>query len=212
MSSIQADDAQKTCTCFTSNYSDSSTGHPIRYVICSFTQQLLAHPAVFQLSQPTDRSLNQTLTLNPSHVTVKQRTAAVAGVLDTLRTQGMFSGWRNELYPVTSAFDKPPLLLLERAAAPYFGIRAYGVHVNGYVQKADGSKLLWVARRSKRKPTWPGMLDHIVAGGQVSREGQHQLQCSALNVLTVSMTVSAVSLVECDRGCSAAANLQRQQQ
>jgi hypothetical protein len=82
--------------------------------------------------------------------------------------QGMFSGWRNELYPVTAAFDAQPALLLERAAAPYFGIRAYGVHVNGYVVGADGSKKLWVARRSATKQTWPGKLDHIVAGGQVS--------------------------------------------
>ncbi len=30
----------------------------------------------------------------------------------------------------------------------------------------DGSKKLWVARRSRTKSTWPGKLDHIVAGGQ----------------------------------------------
>jgi hypothetical protein len=85
-----------------------------------------------------------------------------------LQLQGMFSGWRNELYPVTAAFDAQPALLLERAAAAHFGIRAYGVHVNGYVVAADGSKKLWVARRSAAKQTWPGKLDHIVAGGQVS--------------------------------------------
>lgn len=94
-------------------------------------------------------------------------TAAATGVLSALRSQGMFSGWRDELYPVSSAFDAQPALLLERAAAPYFGIRAYGVHINGYVCKGDGQKLLWVARRSRSKPTWPGLLDHIVAGGQV---------------------------------------------
>jgi isopentenyldiphosphate isomerase len=32
---------------------------------------------------------------------------------------------------------------------------------------ADGSKKLWVASRSATKQTWPGKLDHIVAGGQV---------------------------------------------
>ena len=48
----------------------------------------------------------------------------------------------------------------------HFGARAYGVHVNGYVRTPDGGIELWVARRSKTKPTWPGMLDHIVAGGQ----------------------------------------------
>ena len=37
----------------------------------------------------------------------------------------------------------------------------------GYVVDADGTKRLWVARRSRDKQTWPGKLDHIVAGGQV---------------------------------------------
>ncbi|KAL5718176.1 hypothetical protein ACHQM5_011111 [Ranunculus cassubicifolius] len=46
------------------------------------------------------------------------------------------------------------------------GIRneAYGVHMNGYVDK-DGEKYLWVGKRSEVKPTYPGMLDHLVAGG-----------------------------------------------
>ncbi|KIY91613.1 Nudix hydrolase 20, partial [Monoraphidium neglectum] len=35
-----------------------------------------------------------------------------------------------------------------------------------YVEDADGGKRLWVARRSSTKQTWPGKLDHIVAGGQ----------------------------------------------
>jgi isopentenyldiphosphate isomerase len=37
----------------------------------------------------------------------------------------------------------------------------------GYVVAPDGTKKLWVARRSRTKQTWPGKLDHIVAGGQV---------------------------------------------
>jgi hypothetical protein len=38
--------------------------------------------------------------------------------------------------------------------------------VNGYVEQ-DGELSMWVARRSKQKPTWPGLLDHMAAGGQV---------------------------------------------
>lgn len=34
----------------------------------------------------------------------------------------------------------------------------------------DGSIKIWIARRSKTKPNWPGMLDHVVAGGQVGRQ------------------------------------------
>ena len=31
----------------------------------------------------------------------------------------------------------------------------------------DGQKFFWVAKGSKDKPTFPGMLDHLVAGGLV---------------------------------------------
>ena len=42
------------------------------------------------------------------------------------------------------------------------------MHINGYVGDATaGGQQLWVARRAANKPTWPGLLDHIVAGGQV---------------------------------------------
>lgn len=84
----------------------------------------------------------------------------------SLRDAGVITGWRNELYPVQRSFNDPPSLLLERAAAGFFGIKAYGVHMNGFVRRPDGQVLLWVARRSATKPTWPGKLDHIVAGGQ----------------------------------------------
>lgn len=36
-----------------------------------------------------------------------------------------------------------------------------------YVRQPDGSMLLWVGKRSLTKSTWPGKLDHLVAGGQV---------------------------------------------
>lgn len=45
--------------------------------------------------------------------------------------------------------------------------QAYGVHINGFVRGSDGQLQLWVARRSSTKPTWPSLLDHIAAGGQV---------------------------------------------
>ncbi len=48
---------------------------------------------------------------------------------------------------------------------PYFGFRSWGVHMNGYVQKDDGIHM-WIAHRAKDKPTYPGMLDNMVAGGQ----------------------------------------------
>ena len=89
-----------------------------------------------------------------------------AGILQKLREDGSLTGWRSESYPVLTGFHSEPLALVERAAAVHLGIKAYGVHVNGYVRGASGIEL-WVAKRSRSKPTWPGKLDHIVAGGQV---------------------------------------------
>ena len=38
--------------------------------------------------------------------------------------------------------------------------------MNGYVER-NGMKFLWIGKRSEVKPTYPGMLDHLVAGGLV---------------------------------------------
>jgi len=76
------------------------------------------------------------------------------------------------LVPVVSAFSSPVAFAIERAAYPYFGIKGYGVHVNGFVRGITGNiDKIWVATRSKKKSTWPGMLDHIVAGGIVNGIG-----------------------------------------
>lgn len=93
------------------------------------------------------------------------RTAAVAEVLETLRRGGLIPGWRGEPYPVGPAFNAPALFEMERAAVPLFGVRGYGVHMNGWLRKG-GRTFMWIARRSPDKPTGPGKLDQMVAGGQ----------------------------------------------
>lgn len=92
------------------------------------------------------------------------RTRAVGRVLKDLAKRGFLKGWRDEAYAVTPAFGAPALFVMERAAVPLFGVRAYGVHMNGFVRKA-GRYRMWVGRRSRDKPTYPGLLDNTVAGG-----------------------------------------------
>lgn len=93
------------------------------------------------------------------------RTKAVDGVLRALREEGMFPAWRDEPFPVGTGFAAPPALVMERAAVPRFGVRGYGVHLNGFVR--DGERLLmWVARRALDRAMAPGKLDQMVAGGQ----------------------------------------------
>ncbi|GFR47377.1 hypothetical protein Agub_g9089 [Astrephomene gubernaculifera] len=140
-----------------------------------FLEQVKRFPEVFIVEGQSGPSGKVTLTADLD--TPEKRSEKVAAVLQQLREEGFITGWRNELYPVVPSFSAAPLLLVERAAATLLGIKAYGVHVNGFVRQPDGGLKLWVARRSMTKPLWPGKLDHIVAGGQ-----PHGLSCAA-NVL-----------------------------
>lgn len=94
----------------------------------------------------------------------EERTKAVEGVLKHIQSKGIMSPWRDEAYAVTAVSGGPALFAIERAAVPLFGIRAYGVHMNGYVRQ-DGGTFMWIGRRSRPKPTYPGLLDNTVAGG-----------------------------------------------
>ena len=133
-----------------------------------FTSTLDQGNHVFQLEDDSDQ---QFLTLNDScGSTCAERTAAVAVVTEELRNRGVIHGWRDELYPVASSFYDEPVFLMERAAVSFLGILEYGVHINGLVRKQGAMEnvdvKMWMARRSATKSKYPGMLDHIVAGGQ----------------------------------------------
>ncbi|GFH45804.1 hypothetical protein CTEN210_02278 [Chaetoceros tenuissimus] len=98
--------------------------------------------------------------------TIEERTDAVMTVMKKLKDDGVITGWRDELYPVAQGFYDKPMLLVERAAAPFLGILQYGVHINGIVKDEHGKEKMWIARRSAQKSKYPGMTDQIVAGGQ----------------------------------------------
>ena len=111
--------------------------------------------------------------LDPALDTPAKRTEAMHAFLLALREQGHFTGlWRDEAYPVTWEFTLSPWMTMERAAVPWFGVRAFGPHMTGYVRRKDGLHV-WVPRRSYVKPTFPGQLDNTVAGGQPVGIGLH---------------------------------------
>lgn len=111
------------------------------------------------------RAPDGAVAMAPALDTAAARTAAMDRALRTLGAEGAFAGWRDEAYPVSTGWGRAPLLLMERAAVPAFGVRAYGLHVNGFVRQ-DGELRMWIARRSRAKHTYPGLLDNMVAGGQ----------------------------------------------
>ncbi len=123
---------------------------------------------VFQIIMTGDDGQEtQTFTLSESAgTTAESRTDAVMTFMVKLKSKVIVTGWRDELYPAVSpGFYDEPVFFVERAAAPFLGILQYGVHINGLVQSED-SEMMWVARRSATKATYPSMTDQIVAGGQ----------------------------------------------
>ncbi len=77
---------------------------------------------------------------------------------------------RGERYAVAGRWGDDPVMTIDRAVVSLFGVRAYGVHMNGYVQGPDGP-LLWIGRRAPDKRIAPNQLDNMVAGGQPGHLG-----------------------------------------
>lgn len=128
------------------------------WALNAFVEKLRVYESVFTVAEDS-------LDIDPTLTTPKQRSAAIKPILEDLYQQGFIDTWVNELYAITNQFGDEPALLIERASVSYFGARGYGVHVNGLVEKSDGV-YIWIAKRAKDKPFWPGSLDQIVAGGQ----------------------------------------------
>ncbi len=103
--------------------------------------------------------------LSPKKDDYEGRSTCLEEALLGLRAMGEIRGWRDEIYPLVEEFNAEPIAQLERAACPYLGMRSWGVHLTGYVKKADGL-YIWVAKRALSKQTYPAMLDNMVAGGQ----------------------------------------------
>ena len=123
----------------------------------------LAPPLPFALSKKVEQFEAQPL--------FEERSAGLAALFERLRLTGavpMLDGWRDEPFAVRKAFNAPAACIVERAAAPLLGLPAYGVFATGYICGIEGSRQptdVWIGRRSPNKPTWPGKLDSIAAGG-----------------------------------------------
>lgn len=147
------------------NNSDLSTFRPfyvakqrVGWIPDDFAVQLAAWPEVFDIDATR-------VTLSARLDSFVDRSAAIEAPLNALASAGVIRGWRGEAYPVMANWGDQPLMQIERAACTKFGIRAWGVYMNGFVKRDDGMHM-WVAYRAKDKPTFPGMLDNMVAGGQ----------------------------------------------
>ena len=81
-----------------------------------------------------------------------------------LVAEGLVAKWRHEFFAATPRWGGRAHFKIDRGAVPFFGIPAFGVHVNGYCREGERLKL-WVGRRSPTKAVAPNKLDNLVAGG-----------------------------------------------
>jgi 8-oxo-dGTP pyrophosphatase MutT (NUDIX family) len=133
-------------------------GHPVGRIGPEIAARLADFPALF-------RRDGRAIALSERLDSPKSRSDALRPVVEKLAAEGLIGPLRGEDYRVASHWGTAPLMAMERAAVPAFGIRAYGIHVNGLVRRADGP-WLWIGKRAADRAVEPGKLDNMVAGGQ----------------------------------------------
>ncbi|MGD1877883.1 MAG: DUF4743 domain-containing protein [Kiloniellaceae bacterium] len=131
---------------------------PLGWVTHDFARRLKDFPKTFTV---TDAAV----LLPARYGDFESRSAVLEEALGELHAAGEIPKWRGEDYGISRRWGEAPLFRMERGAVPLFGVLAYGVHVNGYVETPDGVGI-WVAKRARNKSVAPGKLDHLTAGGQ----------------------------------------------
>ncbi len=147
-------------------------GDPVGQVRRGFASHLRQWPEVFSVEED---GLEWIYPLT----SFEDRTAVMRDLLAGLLEQGLIDRLHGEQYAVTRGSRVQALFLIDRACAPYFGIRAFGQHLNGYVRDGDEIRL-WVAQRSADRRVFPNRLDNMVAGGLpwgISLEENLQKEC-----------------------------------
>lgn len=135
-----------------------AAGRRVGWVRHAFAERLRAFPGAFEVSGDAVRLADRLDGF-------EARSRAVAEAVDRLVEEGEIPSLRREDYGVTTRWGEEPLFRLDRTAVPHFGVRSFGLHVNGFVRRADGPHL-WIGRRASDRRIAPGKLDNLVAGGQ----------------------------------------------
>lgn len=121
-------------------------------------RRLAAFPEAFRIQ-------GRAVSLHPALTDFEARGQALDAVAEELRRSWGTPALRGERYRVARRFGDAPLMSVDRGVVSLFGLRAYGIHVNGFVRKPDGLHL-WIGKRAADKTVAPGKLDNMVAGGQ----------------------------------------------
>jgi isopentenyldiphosphate isomerase len=132
-------------------------GDRVGYLRPSFAEHLKQWPKVFRVD------LCEVTWVYP-RTDFESRSHAMQEVLEALEESGVVSHLHGEKYPVTHGNRDQARMLIDRACAPHFGVRAFGQHMNGFVRE-NGRLKMWIGRRSADRRVFPLHLDNLVAGG-----------------------------------------------
>ncbi|CAG0896093.1 unnamed protein product [Darwinula stevensoni] len=155
-------------------------GHHVGFVRWDVLKTLKDFPNVFTFH-------SHCVELNQNLKTYEERSWRMAETLEVMRQKYNFPalrGWRNEVcmgllapinFPIVAVVKNHKLLCL--VFSGLFGIRQYGVDINGYVNDPDLGFCMWLQQRSFTKPTWPGRWDSMAAGGLTSGQGILESVC-----------------------------------
>lgn len=138
-------------------------GYVLRFVIDEM--QKLLTKSLFDSTFRVDES-NRMLIFRSSDFETRNSSLEKLGIEMYRHSEiAVLMGWRNEKYAVWIDKHKP-YVLVERAVAGILGIITYGVHVNGFtIDEISNEIKFWIPRRASSKPTWPNMMDNVIAGG-----------------------------------------------
>lgn len=136
-------------------------GLAIGFVGQAFARRLEDFPAVFRGGAA---GLDFAEGLDDFH----SRTAALADLAVRLSDTGDIRPLDGEPYAAVAAWGDPPAFKVDRALVPPLGLKAFGLHVNGYVPTgpAPSDKKMWIGRRADDRRVAPGKLDNLIGGGQ----------------------------------------------
>lgn len=116
-----------------------------------------------------DRAMKRdgdSIIVNPELSGFDEISATFKEILPELEKNGAFAfPLKNEMFPVVMGWGEEPLFKIERNATIFFGVRIFGLHVNGYTFR-NGKMHMWLGKRGPTLRGWPNMLDQMVAGGQ----------------------------------------------
>ena len=132
-------------------------GERLGLVRHAFAQELRRWPGRFRVTP-------ERVYWTPGASDFAGRSEALAEVIAGLLEHGVIEHLLGEYYPVTSGHRHQARLRIDRACAPYFGVRAFGQHLNGFVRGPGGLEL-WIGRRAASRRLYPLHLDNLVAGG-----------------------------------------------